>query len=695
MGDITLHSPVQDLPGVGSALARGLHELGIWRLGNLVAHLPARYEHLEGEIPLDQLEHDHLVSARGEVTATRLVGSRRKTRFEAVLHDGTARLDLVWFNAAYLRNKIKPGHHLRVHAKVRLFQGARQMANPEFEILDPDNPEPVAPDASLRPVYPASEHISSRVIARLIARSLPLALPLIEEHLPQAFLDERQMPILSDAYRLVHAPKSEGDHLAARRRLAYDELLFLQLGVFMRRAQLHRARRALAIPTTADLDGRIRARIPFALTDAQDRVVADIAADLDSPTPANRLIQGDVGSGKTVVALYAMLQAVASGHQAALMAPTEILAEQHYSTISYMLRDSNTSLDLLTGSTPAPQRMQILGDLESGEIHLLVGTHALLSQNVRFHSLAVAIIDEQHRFGVHQRAALRAKADDPRSTPHTLVMTATPIPRTLALTVFGDLDLSTIDALPPGRQPITTRLVHPAERAGAYAALADRIHKGQQAYIVAPMIEPTDPAIAGVQSLYQELSLGPLAHARLAVIHAQLHRSQREDIMLRFRKGEIDALIATTIIEVGVDVPNASAIVIENAERFGLAQLHQLRGRVGRGDTASLCLLIADPITEDAIARLDAMTTTSDGFVIAQRDLEIRGPGEFFGTAQSGLPPLRVANLTKALDLLTLARKDARQWILTSPTLDKPAEALLKKRLLKAVGKELGLVDVA
>ncbi len=694
MDDLSLMTPVEDLPGVGSGVARGLRELGLFRVGHLIAHIPSRYERIEPETTLDKLEADHVISARGEVTASRLVGGWRKARFEIVLEDGHGRLDVVWFNAAYLQRKIKPGHWLRVRGKTRMFNRALQLANPDFEILEDGKDEPAIDEPVLRPVYPASEHISSRVIERVIRRSLDGMLALIEDHLPEAFLTERSMPGLREAYRRAHAPKDEEEASDARRRLAYDELLMLQLGVFMRRAQLELDRRAPPLAIDEELDARIRARMPFTLTDAQDHVVKEIGEDLATDRPTNRLIQGDVGSGKTVVALYAMLMAVAAGHQGAIMAPTEILAEQHFLTLRAMLADSRTTIELLTGATPRPERESLLAGLEAGEIDILIGTHALLTESVRFRSLAVAIIDEQHRFGVHQRAGLRAKADDPKSTPHVLVMTATPIPRTLALTVFGDLDISTIDALPPGRTPVETRLLGSPQRFEAYTLVRERLEMGQQAFLVAPVIEQSESGVMDVRRLLADLEQGPLRGFGLALMHGQLVQRDRESIMERFRAGEIDALIATSVIEVGVDVPNASVMVIENAERFGLAQLHQLRGRVGRGDTKSLCLLISDPTTDDAQERLAVMESTTDGFVIAQRDLEIRGPGEFFGTAQSGMPRLRVADLLRDLDLLTLARRDARAWIDRSPDLGRAEETTLRRRMFKAVGKELGLVEV-
>ena len=621
--------------------------------------------------------------------------------------DGTGRLDLVWFNQNFLRDKIHPGARLRVQGELKRRGAKLQLANPRWEPLGDD--EPASRRERLRPVYPASERVKSWEIEQTIAGVLDQAVGQIEEHLPEAFRRERNLPALADAYRMMHRPESEDEVAAAHRRLAFDELLMMQLGVFLKRAHLRGSLRAPPLRHSAEIDQRIRARFPFALTPAQDKVVADIIRDLTTSVPANRLIQGDVGSGKTVVALYAMLLAVASEHQAALMAPTEILAEQHHANIARALQGSKVRVALLTGAVTGPDRESILARLARGEIDIIVGTHALLTETVAFHSLAVAVIDEQHRFGVHQRATLRVKGaavtggtsmPTGLSTPHVLVMTATPIPRTLGITLFGDLDISTIDALPPGRTPIETRVVTPDQRAEAYAFVRERLDAGEQAYFVVPTIDggeretPSEKDLAGVRSVMAELEAGLLNGKRLAALHGRLKRQTREHVMERFRAGRIDALVATTVIEVGVDVPNATVMVVEHADRFGLAQLHQLRGRVGRGAVKSHCILIGEPSTPHALERLAVLTDSADGFVIAEKDLEIRGPGELFGSRQSGASPLRVADLMRDRELLAMARRDAREWIERSPALARPEERTLLRRLLKAYGETLGLGDV-
>jgi ATP-dependent DNA helicase RecG len=696
---LTLTSPIEDVPGVGPRRGEAFRRLGIPSVAHLLFHLPHRHEREEAEAAIKSLIAGAVVTARGEVTATDMIPRGRKPRFRAVLADHTGRLDLIWFHGGYLRDKIHPGMRLLVQGKARPHpraghnDNALQLVNPKWEPLPEADDPPAIAETRLRPIYPASEELSSAAIESAVGAILDTALPLIEDHLPPHFRKERELPELAGAYRMMHRPVDADEVVRARRRLAYDELLMLQLGVHLRRAQLRRTMHAPALDWTEQIEERILARIPFTLTAGQRKVIDELIADLTKPTPANRLIQGDVGSGKTVVALYAMLLAVASGKQAALLAPTELLAEQHTQSISALLEGSQVRIELLTGSLTPGERSAALRRIGSGKADLVIGTHAVLTENTRFADLAVAVIDEQHRFGVRQRATLREKSGDVNSMPHTLVMTATPIPRTLSLTIFGDLDASTIPDLPPGRRPISTSVLPERDAAVAYGAMRARLDKGEQGYVVVPAVDAEE--LRNVRTTMARLERGALAGKRLAAVHGRLKRGTRDTIMARFRAGKIDALIATTVIEVGVDVPNATTMIVEHAERFGLAQLHQLRGRVGRGGVDSQCFLIGDPTTPEAQARLKALGSTTDGFALAERDFEIRGPGELFGSRQSGLPPFRVADLTRDLDLLGMARRDAGQWIDRSPTLDAPTEALLKRRLLKAYGVELGLGDVA
>jgi ATP-dependent DNA helicase RecG len=698
---ISLLTNITDVPGVGPRRADAFLRLGIRCVADLILHLPLRYEH---ELPEQTIAEatarataargaEIAIAVRGELASLRVVPARRR-RVEAVLQDDSGSLHLTWFNMPWLADRFHPGHVVRVSGRAKRFRDRLQLVNPRCEAIDPDQPPDRRPE-HYRPIYPASEGLASWRIERAVEAVLDEALGQLPDHLHAEYRDARALPTLAEAYRMMHRPADADEPVRGRRRLAFDELLLLQLGVMLKRRHRRQTLSAPALRHNDAIDAHIVTRFPFELTDGQRAVIDEIAHDLTDTTPMNRLLQGDVGAGKTVVALYGMLMAVASGHQAALMAPTELLAEQHADSISRMLTGARVSIETLTGSLTPAQRRATVERVESGEIDILIGTHALLTETVRFSSLALVVVDEQHRFGVHQRATLRSKSTDERAIPHTLVMTATPIPRTLSLTVFGDLDVSTIRGLPPGRQPVRTDVRALSEADEVYPAVARRLAGGEQAYVVVPVIDESDLGLKDVHSHLEWLEHGPLRGLRLAAMHGRLNRPEREQVMDRFRTGAIDALVTTTVIEVGVDVPNASIMVVEHAERFGLAQLHQLRGRIGRSTRRSLCVLLAETSTREAEQRLAAIAATGDGFVIAEKDLQIRGPGELFGARQSGLAPFRVVELPRDLELLQLARRDARDWVAGNPTLSGERDALLKQRLLKAHGKALGLGDVA
>jgi ATP-dependent DNA helicase RecG len=693
----TLMTPLAKVQGFTKRQIEALATLGLTNVGRLIAHLPMRHEQIEAECAIADLQVGTIVATRGEIAAARLFRKGAKSRFVAALTDSTGRIDLVFFNQGYMAEKLRPGLNIRVVGKLDEYQRSLQMVNPKIEVLTETHEKP-ATEARLRPVYPASAEVSSNMIEKHVRKVLELGLPLIEDHFDEAYRARRNFPTLADSYRMQHDPKTAEEISASRRRLAFDELFMLQLGVALRRRHLRSALTAPALTHTTEIDSKIRARMKFPFTPYQEEVIGEIIKDLTTSRPANRLIQGDVGAGKTVVALYAMLMAVAGGHQATLMAPTEILAEQHFASMSEALSGSRVRICLLTGSLSKSERESLTGKIAQGEIDVVIGTHALLTESVAFKSLAVAVIDEQHRFGVQQRATLRARASDTTSTPHVLVMTATPIPRTLAITLFGDLDISTIRGLPPGRTPIVTHALSFQRRAEAYADAAARVERGERVYVVVPAVhqEPSDGDVQlrSIPAAIEDLRHGPLAHARVGILHAQLDRDAREEAMRKFRAGELDVLVATTVIEVGVDVPEATCMIIEQADRFGLAQLHQLRGRVGRSHRASVCYLVADPVTPEGIQRLRVMETTSDGFRLAEEDLNIRGPGEVFGSRQSGIAPFKVADLVADRELLAMARRDAAAWIEQSPTLSGPDEQVLRRRLLKAHGEDLGLGDV-
>ena len=694
-GAITLTTPIEEVAGVGPRRGAAFRRLAIPSVAHLVHHLPHRHEFEAAESTIDKIVPGLVATARGEIASTRLAGRGRRKRFEAILQDASGTLLLTWFNQPFLHKRIHPGETLLVKGPAKLFENTLQIVNPHWETTDVEVAG--APGQSAyRPVYPASEELPSGLIERAVREVLDEALPLIEDHLSAEYRSARALPSLAESYRMMHAPANETEIRQARRRLAYDELLLLQIGLQLRRAALATTLHAPALRWSEEIDRRIRARIPFNLTQGQNDAVAALRADLTTTTPASRLLQGDVGSGKTVVALYAMLMAAASGAQSALMAPTELLAEQHFAVISKLLDGSQVRVELLTGSLSTADREIVEGRIAAGDATIVVGTHALLTQHVTFNDLALAVIDEQHRFGVHQRAALREKPGDEKSTPHVIVMTATPIPRTLALTVFGDLDVTTIRGLPPGRKPVRTSVIHLQDRTEAYERLRARIDEGGQGYVVAPVIDSGDATgLQDLETTFRRLEKSELASKRLAMVHGRLKRDERARIMEEFRAGRIDALIATTVIEVGVDIPNASIMVVEHAERFGLAQLHQLRGRVGRGNQSAECLLIADPETPDAKARMAAICEISDGFALAERDMEIRGPGEILGARQSGTLPFRAARIPDDFQLLELARRDAKEWLHRSPRLANPEDRLLKSRLLKAHAQSLGIADVA
>ena len=699
---LPLTTPIEQVPGVTAPIAAGLRAMGLSNIGRLVAHVPHRYEREEAEAPIEDLLEGQIVSARGEVTACRASGYGRRKRFEAVLMDDTGRLELVWFNAPYMQGKLHPGMNIKVKGKARMRDGALQLANPQCEFITGDDAP--AAESRLRPVYPASERVPSAQIERAIRLVLDGALAQIEDHLPDELRRSREMPALAEAYRALHAPETETDASEARRRLAYDELLLFQLAVFVKRWHLRDRSRAPALRASEEVDRMVREMLPHVPTEGQETALRELRQDLTRDIPTNRLIQGDVGSGKTMVALYAMLLAVASDQQAAIVAPTEILAEQHFAALTKILAGTSVKTALISGSMSDADRGAARAGLASGEINLAIGTHALLSEGGVFRSLGVAVIDEQHRFGVYQRSAFRSGEPDEHGrvrAPHVLVMTATPIPRTLGLTLFGDLDVSSVRGLPPGRAGVKTRVATPDMRDGVYQSVRDAVARGEQAFVVVPAIDTgatSDPdsedALVDLRSLMTELERGPLAGTRIAALHGRLARDTREHVMERFRSGMIDVLVATTVVEVGVDVPNATLMVIEHAERFGIAQLHQLRGRVGRGSLPGECVLIRHVETDEARRRLGAVESSTDGFELAEQDFLMRGPGEVFGTRQSGMPPFRVADLARDGALLALARQDAQNWVQRSPRLDTDEERVINRRVFKAHGPWLGLGDV-
>jgi ATP-dependent DNA helicase RecG len=678
--------------------------MNICTLGDLAWHLPMRYETemaeesvqtaIDATAELDsQAQRTAIRSIRGEIDKVRRTTGRH-SRIEANLTDGSGTIKLIWFHMPWMAARLHPGAVGVARGKAQLRKGKLEMVNPRWENAPPDVPSTAPEVGRLKPIYRASEEVVSAHIEWLVRQTLPKITAGAEDTLPEPLRARRALPALCDALRMVHAPATLDEARLGRERLAFDELLRLQLAMAIRRWEVRHTTKAIALPFSEEVRAKIVARLPFQLSAQQVNACAEIDEDLQRTLPMNRLLQGDVGSGKTAVAVYAMLRAVAHGHQAALLAPTEILAEQHHAVIESMLTGSRVRTALVHGSMRTADREMVRMGIEAGAFDLVVGTHALLGGNIRFRSLAVAVIDEQHRFGVEQRAVLRGKSGAEGAMPHLLVMTATPIPRTLALTFFGDLDVSSLRGLLPGRTPPVTRVMPPGRAGEVYDWLRTRLQAGDQAFIVVPAVEDAGHGLKDVATHADRLAQGTLAGMRIGQLHGQMRGEDAERVLHAFRRKELDALVATVVIEVGVDIPDASIMVIEHAERFGLAQLHQLRGRVGRGGRRGYCVLIGDPATDVARQRLQSVASCTDGFQLAEMDLRLRGPGEFFGARQSGLAPLLVADLDRDLPLIEETRLEAERIFAADPLLRTSEIARLREDVLTLYGASLGIGDI-
>ena len=658
-----LELPVESLPGVGPAVRRKLGRLGIATVGDLLTHRPRRYESAAEERTIAALFGDE--EAVLDVVVRR-ASSRRRGRLHiltAHVTDETGEIRATWFNQPWLETKLVPGARVRMRGKQNRFG---------FQVSSFDLGE-AAETADFAPVYPSTADLAQKTLRTLTESALARARD-TGEPLPASVREHEELPLRADALVGIHRPRSEDDAERSRRRLALDELLTLQLALRLRAAE-REALVAEPLPPPAELAARYRDVLPFTLTAAQERAIAEIDVDLARSTPMQRLLQGDVGSGKTAVALYSLLRAVEAGRQGALMAPTETLAEQHFLTIEGLCTELGVRVALLTSSLTARERRAAHQLVATGDVGIAVGTHALIQREVEFADLAVAVVDEQHRFGVEQRAALA----EGRS-PHVLHMTATPIPRTLALTVYGDLAVSEISAPPANRKPIVTAWVTEERSSEAYTRLTAHLDEGRQAYVVCPLVEGSETRLArAAEDEAERLRANELRGHRVGCVHGRLKTADRRAVMAAFKARELDVLVATTVIEVGVDVPNATIMIVQEADRFGLAQLHQLRGRVGRGAEQSYCLLVSrhrDELSESAIERLEAMTSTTDGFELAERDLEIRGEGQLVGARQSGLTDLRFTRLRADRDLLERAKELASELV-GEPFLADEVERLL------------------
>ena len=671
-----LDAPITVLTGISTAYAEKFARLGVRTIRDLLFLLPRRYDDYRNLKPINRLEYGEEVT----IIASVWDAGTRRTRggapiFTATLSDGSGMIQCTWFNQPYLADRIKPKMQIVVSGKVEEYLGNLTFQSPEWEPLERE----LLHTARLVPVYPLTEGLGGKWLRKLMKRTVDYWSSRVQEHLPDSVRQPASLMNLSDALTHIHFPDDWSDLERARQRLAFDELFIVQLGV-MRQRQAWRSQPGCALDFERAVVERFAKSLPFVLTGAQKRALDQITGDLKSSVPMNRLLQGDVGSGKTVVAAAAMVAAVASGAQAALMAPTEILAEQHFKTLGKVFAHLQKPpvVELLTGGTP--NKDSLYARLASGEINIIVGTHALIQPNVAFRNLALLVIDEQHRFGVEQRAALRQKGQG-KSNPHVLVMTATPIPRTLALTLYGDLDVSLVNEMPPGRQKIETRWLYPTERERAYVFIRTQVEQGHQAFVICPLVEESEKveAKAAVDE-YERLQKEIFPSLKLGLLHGRMKSDEKDQVMGVFARGDLHVLVSTSVVEVGIDVPNATVMLVEGANRFGLAQLHQFRGRVGRGQHASYCLLLADSTTAASDERLKAIESTNDGFVLAEKDLELRGPGEFFGTRQSGLPDLRVAKLAD-VKLLDLAREQAQKLFEADPNLSAPEHRLLAQKV--------------
>lgn len=706
---LTRQTPLTQLPGVGPARGKRLEKLGLDTMGDLLNHLPVRYEDRRECFDLRDAPEGRPCCVSAMVAAPPQISRVRKglelVKVKAVDHVGT--LHLTFFNQAYLKDALRPGETYVFYGIVGRQGRIRTMTNPVFEREGSGRHTGL-----IMPVYPLTAGISNNLLAGLTRRAVDECLDGLKEFLPAQIRLEHALCQTEYARKHIHYPASYEELAVARRRLVFEELFVLTCGLSLLKERRSRGRGAVL----RGMPEEFAKLLPFVLTDAQRRTMEELAVDLAGGRAMNRLIQGDVGSGKTVVAAFGAWAAAKNGCQCALMAPTELLAEQHAHTMNSMLSPAGIRVGLLTGSVKGVARKALLSALAAGELDVVVGTHALFSQDVVYHNLALVIADEQHRFGVAQRASLAAKGggmwrqpsrgscegsetgpsipdkvdNDGVFSPHVLVMSATPIPRTLALIIYGDLDVSILDQMPPGRTPVSTYVVGEDKRGRMYAFIHRQVEEGRQVYIVCPTVEETDPAaedsakapdLKAVTSYAEQLRDRVFPDLRVGLVHGRMKPKEKEPVMTAFRSGELDVLVSTTVIEVGVDVPNASVMVVENAERFGLSQLHQLRGRVGRGTHRSYCVLVTSSRSESAKERLRVLCATNDGFQIAEEDLRLRGPGDFFGKRQHGLPQLKVADFAADVALLKEAQQTAVELISADPELENPAHVRLKDRV--------------
>ena len=694
-GGYSIDSPITIIKGISTSLTTKFGKLGVKTVRDLLYFFPHRHLDYSQKKFISQLEggEEQTIVANVWQSQVTILGGRRGT--EAIVGDETGNVRVVWFNQPYLAKKLLTNARVVLSGRVSLFKGRHVFESPEWEILEDKG---LVHTGRLVPVYSLTQGLRPRQVRKLMKEVIDQWAWQVTDFLPPELKARCNLLELPQAINQAHYPEDEAAKDRARVRLAFDELFLLQLGVMRRKHDWQKSQPGSAFDTDTSLLEAFLKSLPFELTAAQHKVLGEILADLQKPQPMCRLLQGEVGSGKTVVATAALLVAVANGYQGAFMAPTEILAEQHFATICELLsrmgqlEEKETYLQSYSGLLSRPLTVALLiGDvnrarkqelqqrIQNGDIDIIIGTHALIQKGVEFHQLGLAIVDEQHRFGVTQRSALRQKG----FSPHMLVMTATPIPRTLALTLYGDLDLSIIDQLPPGRQAVKTKWLKPGQRDSAYAFLRRQVASRRQVFIVCPLIEESEVIMAqAAVAEYQRLSEEVFPDLKLGLLHGRLSASEKDEVMHRFRSNELDILVSTPVVEVGIDVPNATVMLVESADRFGLSQLHQFRGRVGRGQEQSYCMLLAENPSEVGRERLDIIEKVQDGFELAEEDLKLRGPGEFFGTRQSGLPDLRMAKLSD-ITLLEMARSEAIKLFQIDPAMEMSEHSLLAKELAR------------